>query len=138
MALPLLPILGGLSAFSAGGWAGSALSKSKKVSEVTQGSTTYHPYSHYQPVQSLQYTHNPQIQYPTYQTMIESPFGSQTTKKEIESAITPTQTATPQWYQPAPSVTQAGPSATSEMTPIAIIAVVGLLGYGIITKGGKK
>ena len=139
MVLPLLPLIGGLAAFSSGGWAGSALAKSKKGSDVTQGGTVYHPYSHYQPVNTLQYTHNPQIQYPSYQTMIESPFGSQTTKKSIESTMNPSQAVAPQWYQPGTSISEPGSTPMEGMMPLALIAVVGVLGYGMINKkGGKK
>ena len=79
LAIPLLSAgLGGLAT----GWAQSALINSKKDKQVaTGGDTIHHPYSNYQPSNELQYTYNPIITYPDYQTMIDSPLGHQSTKK---------------------------------------------------------
>lgn len=73
MALPLIPILGGVAG---GALASNALSK-KGTSTSTSTSTSY--------------TDSRQIDvtYPVYQVQIDSPLASQTTKKEAAQTITP-------------------------------------------------
>ena len=138
MVLPLVPLFAAAAGGLATGWAQSAyLGKKNTNNKPVSGDTIHHPYSTYQPHHELQYTHNPVITYPTYQTMVDSPLGRQTSKKEISSESYPTQVSEPSWS--TPSQVAAAPSAGSDMMPLALIAVVGVLGYGMINKkGGKK
>jgi len=132
MPLPLIPIIAGLGGLSGGLGLAQLLGGGETKKEQAQN-TTYHPYSHYQPSNTSIKTYAPQIDYPSYQTIIDSPFAQQSVKKSQESEIVPTLTATPSWTSAAPAITDT-PSAAGEMTPLAIIAVIGVLGYAMLSK----
>lgn len=74
MALPLIPILGGVAS---GALASNALSKKGSSTSTTTNTS---------------YTDSRQIDvtYPVYQVQIDSPLASQTTKKESAQRIEPT------------------------------------------------
>ncbi|MDY6966791.1 MAG: hypothetical protein SVM80_12645 [Halobacteriota archaeon] len=132
MPLPLVPIVAALGGLSGGLGLAQLLSPDDSKKQQAQ-TTTYHPYAYYQPSTSTQKIFSPQIQYPSYQTIIDSPFASQTAKKEQASEVFPEFQSLPQWTSAAPAITDT-PSAAGEMTPIAIIAVIGLLGYAFLSK----
>jgi len=132
MVLPLIPIIAGLGGLSGGLGLAQLLGGGETKKEQAQ-TTTYLPYSHYQPSNPTIKVYAPQIDYPSYQTILDSPFASQSVKKSQESETSPTMEATPSWSTAAPAITDT-PSTTGEMTPLAIIAVIGVLGYAVLSK----
>lgn len=85
----VLPIVAGLAAAGGLGAGLGAIAAGKGSTQTT----TYEPYSTYSPSKSV----SANIQYPTYQIQIDSPFASQTTKKsqkaEAESTAEPSNSA---------------------------------------------
>jgi len=116
----VIPLLGPLAAGGAGILGGLVLGKK-------EASVQHAPYETYSP----QFTYTPltSIQYPDYQTIIDSPLAKQVSKKQatLEPTISPTQTVSP-----------IGGSVGTDFTTIAIIAAVGLLGYGALRAYGKR
>jgi len=97
--------------------------------ETKKEATVYHaPYETYSPQTTDARVWN--VQYPNYQVMMNSPLASQTTKKEMSTAID---------QRPEQSVAPVGGSQTTgtNMTTIALIAGGALVLYGFLS-GRKK
>ena len=106
--------------------AGSALLGNILGGETKKEATVYHaPYETYAPTTSKTYN----VQYPDYQVIMNSPFASQTTKKEQTATTTQTPTVSP--------VGGSVPAEGTNWALIAGIAAAGLVGYGLIS-GRKK
>lgn len=147
MVLPLIPIaIAGLGGGVAGGLlSGMFGSKKEELMQQQAGKIDVvveaEPYQHYQP--EIQYA--PQYQYgyqaPSY--IIESPGAKLTKKQVMEAELTPEQTGkweTPTTVSPVQELAQRGEvGAGTDMVTIAIIAAVGIVAYGLVSKsGGKK
>lgn len=102
--------------------AGSLLGGSKKEYTITK----HAPYETYSPQTTDARVYN--IQYPTYQVQIDSPLASQSTKKEMATELTqkPSMEVSP---QNAPVTSQG-----TNWTTIAIVAVAGLVAYGVVSR----
>lgn len=129
MALPLIPILAGLAGVGGGFGLASLFGGTKKETQIQR---TYAP-THAPTTTEL---YAPQIAYtPSYQWMIESPYGTQTSKKETKMASTPSQEVVPTI---APTIS---PTMTegADMTKLVLIAAVALVAFGAVTAyGGSK
>ena len=146
MVLPLIPIaIAGIGGGALGGVLGGILGGSKKEELIQQQQPSIdvvveaEPYQHYQP--EIQYS--PQYQYgyqaPSY--IIESP-GARLSKKQImEAELKPEQTGrweTPTTVTPTQTLEQKATEGTN-MLHLAIVGAVGLVAYGLVSKGsGKK
>lgn len=125
MPLPLIAIGTGIGAGLLGGIASSLLGGGKKGEAAATQTTTYHPYSLYQP------SYAQQIQYPDYQFIIDSPgAGQELTKKQaitqqpsMAAPITaiPTGVASPE-------------TAGASIMPIILVGGAVVIGYALITK----
>jgi len=141
MAVPLIPILSGIAGLGAGAGIMGALDGGKKE-EITHA-----PYEYYAPTTSKteQITYAPQVQYSpqlsyAYQGgtyIISSPSAVSKKQQEVKSQLIPEQRATWEfpistYQEPTHSPVQGG--VGTDLTKIAVIAVVGLVAYGFITK----
>jgi len=141
MAVPLIPILSGIAGLGTGASVMSALSGGKKE-EIKHA-----PYEYYAPTTSKteQITYAPQVQYSpqlsyAYQGgtyIISSPSAVSKKQQEVRSELIPEQSATWEfpistYQQPTHSPVQGG--VGTDLTKIAIIGVIGLIAYGLITK----
>lgn len=126
MVLPLIPIAAGILGIGSGYGIASFLDGGKK-----ERHTTSYQYTH-APTEAWQYSPT-QIFAPTTQYQISSPGAQQTSKKVIETVSKPSQTLTPSI---APQLT--APGGKSELLPIAIIAIAGVVAYGYVKGKGKK
>lgn len=126
MVLPLLPIAAGIGGGLLGGW---LLGGTKKGEAVAQTTTTYHPYAFYQP------TISKQIQHPSYQFIVDSPFADQTITKKQEATQMPSIAApiTPT----AAGVTEPVTAGASIM-PIILVGGAVVIGYALISKPSRK
>ena len=125
MVLPFLPILAGVG----GGLLGGLLLGGKKSSISSPTTTTYHPYAFYQP------TISKQIQHPSYQFIVDSPFADQTASKK--------QTATQQPSISAPISPSAAGSvepqtAAGSLMPFVLVGGAVVIGYAVITKPTRR
>jgi len=129
MVVPLLPLLaaGGLGA-GVGGLIGNILGGKKGSASSTQ-TTTYHPYAFYQPTRSTQ------IQYPSYQFIIDSPLASQDMTKK-QSSIQQPSIAAPITSTPTGVMEPA--TAGSELMPFVLVGGAALIGYALISKPSPK
>ena len=141
MALPLIPILSGIAGLGAGAGIMGAFGGGKKE-EIQHA-----PFEYYAPTTSKteQVTYAPQVQYSpqlsyAYQGgtyIISSPSAVSKKQQEVKSQLIPEQRATWEfpistYQQPTHSPVQGG--VGTDFTKIAIIAVIGLVAYGFITK----
>lgn len=141
MALPLIPILSGIAGLGAGAGIMGTFGDGKKE-EIHHA-----PYEYYAPTTSKteQVTYAPQVQYSpqlsyAYQGgtyIISSPSAVSKKQQEVKSQLIPEQSATWEfpistYQQPTHSPVQGG--VGTDLTKIAIIAVIGLVAYGFITK----
>ena len=141
MALPLIPILSGIAGLGTGVGVMGALGGGKKE-EIKHA-----PFEYYAPTTSKteQITYAPQVQYSpqlsyAYQGgtyIISSPSAVSKKQQEVKSQLIPEQSATWEfpistYQQPTHSPVQGG--VGTDLTKIAIIAVIGLVAYGFITK----
>lgn len=112
-------ILAGLGGFGLGELF-SGFTK-KEVSTVTHA-----PYETYSPQTTFAQQYS--IVYPSYQVAIESPFASQSATRQTEqqARLQPTQEVTP------------GNVLGTDYTTIAIIGVVGLVAYGLVSKPRRR
>lgn len=117
-----------LSAFLTGG--------SKKEATVTGeaqqiSTTTISPYAFYSPAYTESWQYTPTV-------VIGSPQASVSTEATKKDVLTTEQTTTPNILTIPTSTTSATQtdtaSAMSQLLPIAIIAIGGLLAYGMLTK----
>jgi len=146
MVLPLIPIaIAGIGGGALGGVLGGILGGSKKEELIQQQQPSIdvvveaEPYQHFQP--ELQYS--PQYQYgyqaPSY--IIESPGAKLSKKQVMEAELEPEQTGrweTPTSVTPTQTLEQKAAQGT-DFTTIAIISMVGLVAYGVVTQlGGSK
>ena len=125
MVVPLLPlavagVAGGLS-----GLLGGLLGGGKKASSVSNQNTTYYPYAFYQPTRSTQ------IQYPSYQFIIDSPMSSQDMTKKQSAVQTPSIAAP---ITATPTGISQPQTAGSSLMPFVLVGGAVVLGYGLITK----
>ena len=144
MVLPLIPIAGAAILGGVGGGLLSGLFGSKKeeliqtqdpkIDVVVEAA----PYQHYQP--EVQFA--PQYQYgyvgSTY--IIDSPGADVTKKQKMVAKSEPEQVGrweTPTAVTPTQSLAQEATEGTN-MMHIAIIAAVGLVAYGLVSKTGGK
>ncbi len=152
MAFPVIPVLSGIAGLGAGAGIMGALGSGKKEEH-----NIYHqPYEYYAPspleyeleVFAPQIQYSPQISYQyegaTY--IINSPEATSKKEQSMKQTSTPRQKGT--WEFPA-DITQephhepqmgevdTGTSLSSTLLPIVVIAVIGLLGYGFITRKRK-
>jgi len=141
MALPLIPILSGIAGLGTGVGVMGALSGGKKE-EIKHA-----PYEYYAPTTSKteQITYAPQVQYSpqlsyAYQGgtyIISSPSAVSKKQQEVKSQLIPEQRATWEfpistYQEPTHSPVQGG--VGTDLTKIAVIGVIGLVAYGLITK----
>jgi len=133
MVLPLIPIaLAGIGGGAAGGLLSWVLGGSTKKKEQIQRTTV----DIFAPTDTDLYA--PQIHHtPTYQWMIESPYGSQTSKKESRMTSTPSQEVTPTI---SPTITPSmAQTEGTDMVKLVLIAGVALVIFGAVTThGGEK
>lgn len=108
---------------------------SKKISITDASSRVYHaPYENYQPTISygLQYNISP-----TYSVIYESPHSTIETKKEATSVqdVSSIPTMIPYYpFSPAVQPTMADSRSDLDLTKIAIIGAIALIGYGLVRK----
>jgi len=141
MVFPIIPVLSGVAGLGAGAGIMGALGGGKKE-EIHHA-----PYEYYAPTTSKteQFTYAPQVQYSpqlsyAYQGgtyIISSPSAVSKKQQEVKSQLIPEQSATWEfpistYQQPTHSPVQGG--VGTDLTKIAIIAVIGLVAYGFITK----
>ena len=119
------PLLAGAAAGSIGGMLGGLLGGGKKGSSISNQNTTYYPYAFYQPTKSTQ------IQYPSYQFIIDSPMSSQDMTKK-QSAIQQPALSAP--VSSTPTGVSSPETAGSSLMPFVLVGGAVLLGYGLITK----
>ena len=148
MVLPLIPIAGAAILGGVGGGLLGGLFGTKKEELIQQQEPKIDvvveaaPYQHFQP--ELQYA--PQYQYgyvgSTY--VIESPGAKVTKKQDLVAKSEPEQVGrweTPTAVTPTQTLEQRAVEGTN-MLHLAIIAAVGLVAYGLVSKpgmiGGKK
>ena len=130
MVFPLLPIGVGLATGLGGFGLGSLFGKTKKEQQIAQPSNI----DVYSPTEAWQYSPT-QIFAPTTQYQIRSPGASQVSKKVIETVSTPSQTVSP---TVSPQIIPtAGVETKSELLPIVLIAVAGIVAFGYM-KGKQK
>ena len=125
MVFPLIPIAAGLGGTLLGGVFGSLLGGSKKGEATSQQNTTYHPYAFYQPTTSQQ------IQYPSYQFIIDSPMASQDMTKKQAATLQPSMSAP---ISAAPIGSSSPETAGASLMPYVLIGGAVVIGYAIITK----
>ena len=125
MVLPLIPIAAAAGAGVLGGLLGSILSGGKKGTATSTQDTTYHPYAFYQPTSSKQ------IQYPSYQFIVDSPMADQTITKKQAATQQPSIAAP---IAAAPTGVSEPVSAGASLVPIILVGGAVILGYGLITK----
>ena len=147
MAFPVIPVLSGIAGLGAGAGLMGALGGGKKE-EVKHA-----PYEYYAPTTSRVYApmYAPQVQYSpqfSYQYeggtyIIESP--GATSKKEMRLEPTSIPEQRGEWALPI-SVSQApthtpqyaeGADIGTSLLPLVIVSVIGLIGYGIVTRKKK-
>ena len=119
------PLIAGAAAGSLGGMLGGLLGGSKKGSSVSNQNTTYYPYAFYQPTTSTQ------IQYPSYQFIIDSPMSSQDMTKKQSAVQEPAMSAP---ITAIPTGVSEPQTAGSTLMPFVLIGGAVILGYGLITK----
>ncbi len=148
MAFPVIPVLSGIAGLGAGAGIMGALAKGKKEEH-----NVYHqPYEYYAPsplnyemeVFAPQIQYSPQVSYQyegaTY--IIESPGAVSKKEQSLEQTSTPKQKGT--WDFPV-DITQephhepqlGEVSSGTSLLPVVIVAVIGLLAYGFITRKRK-
>jgi len=141
MAFPVVPVLSGIAGLGAGAGLMGALSGSKKE-EVKHA-----PFEYYAPTisKTQQLTYAPQVQYSpqisyAYQGgtyIIESPGATSKKEQHQRATVTPEQRGTWEFpvttYQEPHHEPQYGDIGTS-LLPLAIVGVIGLIGYGIVTR----
>jgi hypothetical protein len=121
MPFPLIPVAAvGLGALSGFGLSSIIGGTKKEASSVI----THAPYETYAPVTSQQYQYSPQ-----YAVQIESPMAS-ITKKDVLTEQARQESVIPQ-------ITETGRTEGTDMTTLAIIGVIGLVAYGLVS-GRKK
>lgn len=121
MPFPLIPV--GIAALGIGAGFGvsSLFSGTKKEASSV---ITHAPYETYAPVSAQQYQYSPQ-----YAVQIDSPHAS-ITKKDV---LTEQARLTAEM----PQITETGRTEGTDMTQLAIIGVIGLVAYGLVSKGKK-
>ena len=148
MAFPVIPVLSGIAGLGAGAGIMGALGKGKKETEIKHA-----PYEYYAPTESEVYApmYAPQVQYSpqisyAYQGgtyIIESPGATSKKEQHQQATLTPEQRGT--WELPI-SVSQApthtpqyaeGADIGASLLPLAIVGVIGLVAYGIVTRKKK-
>ncbi len=144
MAFPIIPVLSGIAGMGAGAGIMGALGGGKK--EIIE----HAPYEYYAPTTSEVYapTYAPQVQYSpqiSYQYeggtyIISSPYA--VSKKEQKQAPTLTPEQRGVWEYPitvsqAPTHTPQYGDVGASLLPIAVISVIGLIAYGLITRRKK-
>ena len=118
MVLPLIPIIvGAFAGMTAEKGLDSIFGGSGTTKKDTKIGGEYHAaYEQYAPVQS----YAPQIQYPDYQIMIDSPLSKQTLSKKQESS---------------PELSGGAASGLDiPIIPLAVLGVAGLVVYGVVSK----
>ena len=131
MVLPLIPIaaagvLGGVT----GGLLGKLLGGDSKKEQAVSAIETHAPYETYQPTTTTAYA---PVYAPSPVYQIESPY-STITKKDVAAAEA-TAKGQPMFYQPTAAPTaEAGIAEGLDLTKLAIIGVIGLVTYGVVTK----
>jgi len=116
MPIPLIPVVAGLGGATVGALAGGAVSKKGPTTTTT---TTYSPTTTSTITDARAYN----IQYPTYQVQIDSPFAGQTTKKEATASA-----------QARPRVDTTG-ATTKGGTDLSILLPVALIiGVAVVSK----
>lgn len=123
------PLLAGAAAGSIGGMLGGLLGGGKKGSSVSNQNTTYYPYAFYQPTTSNQ------VQYPSYQFIIDSPLSSQDMTKKQSTVQQPAMSAP---ITAAPTGVSSPETAGSSLMPFMIVGGIVLLGYGLISKPSTR
>lgn len=142
----VVPYLVGGAIGALGGALGGMLAKpeqktetyiTKKTSITDASSRVYHaPYENYQPTISYGLQYNVA---PTYSIIYESPHSTIDTKKEATSAqdVSSIPTMTP-YYSISPfvqpSMTDSTRRSDLDLTKIAIIGAIALIGYGLVSK----
>ena len=124
MVLPFLPIAAGIG----GGLLGGLLLGGKKGKAATTTTTTYHPYAFYQPTVSKQ------IQYPSYQFIMDSPFADQAATKKQAVTQTPTIMAPITPTAAGVGAAASPPSAGASLMPFVLVGGAVLIGYTVLTK----
>ena len=144
MAFPVIPVLSGIAGLGAGAGLMGALGGGKKE-EVKHA-----PFEYYAPTTSKtqQLTYAPQVQYSPQYTyayqggtyIIESPGATSKKEQQQKATLTPEQRG--EWALPI-SVSQApthtpqyaeGADIGTSLLPLMIVGVIGLIGYGIVTR----
>ncbi len=148
MAFPIIPVLSGIAGLGAGAGIMGALSGGKKEEHTI----THAPYEYYAPTisETYQETYAPQIQYSPQITyayqggtyIIHSPEAVSKKEQQAMGISEPKQRG--EWKYPI--TTEQEPHHEPQMgevdigtslLPIVIVAVIGLLGYGFITRKRK-
>jgi len=126
MVVPLLPFLAaGAAGAGVGGLISTLFGGGKKGSAISTQTTTYHPYAFYQPTRSTQ------IQYPSYQFIIDSPLASQDMTKKQSSVQQPSIAAP---ITATPTGVSTPETAGSSLMPFVLVGGAVVIGYALISK----
>jgi len=136
MVLPLIPVVAavGASGVAAGALAAVGLSKKEAsiVDSHNQQNVYHQPYENYQP--QIGYAPVTTYSYQGAQYMINSPNSTQTPKQATSVTSDPSQSGSWTTDQPYSASSATGNSAGIDWTLLAIIAAVGLVGYGFVSR----
>lgn len=133
MVLPLLPIAAaGVGGGIAGGLIASVFGGTSKKEQAVQAVETHAPYEIFQPT-TVDARSISEVYSPTSIIQIESPYAQARSATEITSKAASRAEADPKFWQPStgPSPT-AGITEGVDLSKIALIGAVGLIGYGVV------
>jgi hypothetical protein len=126
-------IVAGIGGGVAGGLLGGLLGGGKKEQAAEAVASTYHaPYSQYQPTKVYSPTIS-RVYAPSPVYQIESP-GAYIAKKDTARAEANGSTVSPTYAQPYSVAPVAAPKTAEgiDLTKIAIVGAIGLIGYGVV------
>lgn len=136
VALPIGLAIAGVGGGVVGAYLGGLLGGGKKEQAAEAVASTYHaPYSQYQPTEVYTPTVS-EVYAPSPVYQIESP-GAFISKKDVATAeATGRPTVSPSYDQPYTVSPTAAPGITEgvDLTKMAIIGVIGLVAYGLVSK----
>jgi len=130
------PLIVGAAGLGAGAGAIVTSALTKKEASITDShneqNNIHQPYENYQP--QIQYAPVTTYSYQGAQYMINSPNSVQTPKQAVSTTSDPSQTGTWKTEQPYSPTSSTGNSTGIDWTMIAIIAAVGIVGYGLVSR----
>lgn len=143
MVLPLVPIAVGIAGTAIGGAVGSLFGGSKKEEHITTTTTYGQVYHAPGEIYSPQIQYSPQSGYaytgPTY--IINSPSAESKKETMLSQASYPAQAGSwdvPQSYETSPVISPGSGLDSSTLMMLGIIGAVAVIGYGLVSSGGKK